>query len=275
VPGGTFYRSYDGVTTTPYDYTSQAYPATVSSFRLDKYPITLGRFRQFVAAWNAGWRPAAGSGKHGHLNGGLGLADSGGAGMYEAGWSAALEGSIATDDGNWTANLLCGAAATWTASAAGTERLPINCMLWQEAVAFCIWDGGFLPSEAEWNYAAAGGSEQRVYPWSSPPTSTAIDCSHSNYMPCGGVVNDVGHESPTGDGRWGHVDLAGNLLDLVLDYEANYANPCVDCAFKPWIGGDAMRGGYFGADASTAVASARSSGGGRIKIAGARCARIP
>jgi len=33
--------------------------------------------------------------------------------------------------------------------------------------AFCIWDGGFLAGEAEWNYAAAGGSEQRSYPWGS------------------------------------------------------------------------------------------------------------
>lgn len=41
-----------------------------------KYLITVGRFRQFVNAWFAGWRPAAGSGKHSHLNGGEGLANS-------------------------------------------------------------------------------------------------------------------------------------------------------------------------------------------------------
>ena len=59
VPGGTFDRSYDGV-----DFMDPNYPATVSDFYLDKYEITVGRFRQFV---NAGMGtqtspPAAGAG---------------------------------------------------------------------------------------------------------------------------------------------------------------------------------------------------------------------
>jgi hypothetical protein len=59
-------------------------------FRLDKYLVTVGRFRQFVAAWNggAGYFPAAGSGKHTHLKGGQGLENSGDPGTYETGWDA-------------------------------------------------------------------------------------------------------------------------------------------------------------------------------------------
>jgi formylglycine-generating enzyme required for sulfatase activity len=45
---GTFYRSYDGITS---GYTSQSSPATVSDFRLDNYEITVGRFKKFVAAF--------------------------------------------------------------------------------------------------------------------------------------------------------------------------------------------------------------------------------
>ena len=50
---------------------------------------------------------------------------------------------------------------------------------WYDAYAFCIWDGGFLPSEAELEYAAAGGSQQREYPWGS--TDPGTDSQHAIY----------------------------------------------------------------------------------------------
>ncbi len=159
VTGGTYYRTYANSGDGP---TGEADPATISGFRLDKYLVTVGRFRQFVAAWNKGYAPPAGSGKHTHLNGGLGLANAADPGTYEPGWDAAdWNSGIAPTD----ANLTSGTYNTWTATAGSQEKLPINNANWYEAYAFCIWDGGFLPSEAEFEYAAAGGSRQREYPW--------------------------------------------------------------------------------------------------------------
>jgi len=39
----------------------------------------------------------------------------------------------------------------------------INCITWYEAMAFCIWDGGYLPTEAEWD-ALRGGARTNGYP---------------------------------------------------------------------------------------------------------------
>ncbi len=285
VSGGAFYQRYDGVTS---GYTSEANPATISDFRLDKYDITVGRFRNFVTAWDGGWRPNDGAGKHAYLNGGSGLVATGGA--YEPGWDAANWTSLlATTPSEWDANLACSSTfATWTSSSADHEERAITCITWYEAYAFCIWDGGFLPSAAEWNYAAAGGDEQRVYPWSSPPSSASIDCSHANYkgasggmdyctLPGVGGVTDVGAESPNGDGRYGQADLVGNVWQWDLDYSGSLSATCNDCTDLTPASQRIFVGGSFGYDASALVSSYRwaaspSLRGGDV---GARCARAP
>jgi formylglycine-generating enzyme required for sulfatase activity len=54
------------------------------------------------------------------------------------------------------AALKCQMVPSWTDTAGANEALPMNCLTWYAAFAFCVWDGGFLPTEAEWNYAATG-----------------------------------------------------------------------------------------------------------------------
>jgi sulfatase modifying factor 1 len=289
VTGGTFYRTYDltdaGVANPPPDGgpTGEADPATVSSFRLDKYLVTVGRFRQFANAvlppdGGAGWLPAVGSGKHTHLNGGMGLANASEADAgvaYEMGWSSAM---VENDEATETiTDLTCGPYSTWTATAGSQEDFPINCVNWWQAYAFCIWDGGFLPSEAEWEYAAAGANQQREYPWGSTPPGTASQYAIYNV----GTVAPVG-TATLGAGLWGQLDLAGEVWEWNLDsYAATYADPCVDCANLTGTSTTnfrANRGGDIYSPAWYLVPSYRGDGNSpadRNYAIGFRCARTP
>jgi len=243
VTGGTYYRTYtsdsDG------GPTGEADPATVSSFRLDKYLVTVGRFRQFVRAWNngSGYMPAAGSGKHAYLNGGQGLANSGNPGTYETGWNAA-DWNNTTDIDPTTANLTSCSPSTWTDSTGSQENLPINCVNWYESYAFCIWDGGFLPSEAEWEYAAAGGTEQLAWPWGTmAPTGNQFAIYGGSESSTGVACIAPAGTATLGAGRWGQLDLAGEVYEWNLDWRSAYADPCTDCAYLTPTSNRVIRGG--------------------------------
>ena len=269
---------------------SGADPATISPFRLDKYQVTVGRFRQFVNAvllpdGGAAWVPAPGSGKHTHLNGGLGLVDVGasmdGGTAYEQGWDPSDDIYVAPDPSFLGADV----ASTWTDSPGNDENLPMNLANWPQAYAFCIWDGGFLPSEAEWEYVAAGGSEQREYPWGSmdPGASNQYAIYDCQYPDPGAMMcpDDVTNIAPVGTatlgaGRWGQLDLSGQLYDWILDYDANYVDPCVDCANLTGGAYRVIRGGVFNAGAGMPPdrAGFTPATNGNIYI-GFRCGRTP
>jgi formylglycine-generating enzyme required for sulfatase activity len=260
VPGGTYYRTYDppaedGGLTLAADGgpIGEADPATVSDFRLDNYLVTVGRFRQYVNYLaDGGASPTNGSGKHVHLNGGRGLVVvnaevDASAIQYEQGWYAPVPPPI---NENLKTSLVdngvslteCGPVnsadnTTWTLSPGSNENLPVGCVTWYEAYGFCIWDDGFLPSEAEWGYAAAGGSQQREYPWGATAPGTEnqyeIYCGEGEcyYEGAhdGGLVAPVGTSS-LGVGRWGQLDLAGEMKEWMLDFfNSEYADPCTDC----------------------------------------------
>jgi formylglycine-generating enzyme required for sulfatase activity len=278
VASGTYFRSYTAAKPTSY-----ADAATISAFRLDKYLVTVGRFRQFVNAWNAGYRPAQGAGKHSHLNAGQGLQNSAAAGGYEPGWDAARW--------NYTANLnpTCGSPAdTWTAAPSSQEKLPINCVDWWEAAAFCVWDGGFLPSEAEWEYAAAGGSEQRQYPWGATAPGMANqyaiygDGESACYYPSGTAANCAGiaNIAPVGfaakgAGRFGQLDLVGEVFEWNLDFYAKYA-ACTDCAYLGDTANRVMRGDLLNNQTTLSPANRFDVNPAfRAVNLGFRCARAP
>jgi formylglycine-generating enzyme required for sulfatase activity len=254
VPGGTFLRD-NGVV--------GVYTATVSDFRLDTYEISVGRFRQFFAAY-PGSRPAPGSGANPNN-------------PDDTGWDPAWDTSLPADQAALDADVqTCGATlGTWTA---GSDSLPMNCITWFEAYAFCIWDGGRLPTEAEWNYAAAGGDQQRHYPWSNPFDSEDIDDSLAVYEPSP-TAAVVGSRSPQGDARWGQADMAGNVWEWAQDWYrgGGYPDHCINCADLTDYSIRVIRGGDFYTGPINLLTSERlyHAPGQPDFGVGARCARRP
>jgi sulfatase modifying factor 1 len=205
VPGGTFgMREPD------------ALQASVSDFYLDRFEVTVGRFRRFLAAyeaWRAAGNPKAGAGANAHI------ADSG----WDTAWSASLPASAATYRS--TSGLLCNSLyPTWT-DASVHDTLPINCVSWYTAFAFCAWDGGRLPTETEYEYAEAGGAEDRTYPWGETPVPDNVDGTYATYNCLGdgtggctfADILPVGSK-PLGVAAFGQHDMGGSMREWVLDW---------------------------------------------------------
>jgi formylglycine-generating enzyme required for sulfatase activity len=103
------------------------------------------------------------------------------------------------------------------------EELPITCVSWETARAFCKFEGGDLPSEAFWEYAAGrvGKRSKTDYPWGNEPPpnceQTVIDrviegiCAHkgNGTRPVGSIGGDV---TPLG-----LQDMGGNVAEYTLD----------------------------------------------------------
>lgn len=105
---------------------------------------------------------------------------------------------------------------TW--ELADNDQLPINCVDWHQAEAFCLWSKKRLPTAQEWGWAAQGRDELRKYPWGNelPTCELAIldqdrddavtGCGRDRPWPVG--------SRPRGATRDGVLDMMGNLSEL-------------------------------------------------------------
>ncbi len=248
---------------------SPEHTAIVNTFYMDRFEVSVGRFRSFVDAYSGPFA-REGNGAHPRIPGG--------------GWRSAWNQKLPSTRNELVQRLNCQPAnVAWTDTPGAHENYPINCVDWYTAYAFCIWDGMRLPTEAEWEYAAAGGRENRMYPWGQEaPEATRANfiCRECTQL----TIFGVGRHS-AGAGFWGHEDMAGGVWEWVFDsYEEGWYSgrgfACDNCAnTEPNAGPDVQarvaRGGGWGSKSYSRLRSAHRGGtppDARTNDVGFRCA---
>lgn len=202
VEGGTFTL---GSNDAGYPASPEIQNVTVSSFTMDAHEVTVARFRRF---WSAG-HPSPSSP------------------VVYPGGAVPFEGTITEPDAT-PSNTQC----NWSSSAGSREAHPINCVGWATAMAFCVWDGGRLPTEAEWEFAArgrrlAGVPYPRAYPWGDerPMATPRGACDRAQVGECSGEDGAATRRVGSFAATEGLYDLIGNVQEWVADSPAEYNDP--------------------------------------------------
>jgi formylglycine-generating enzyme len=127
-----------------------------------------------------------------------------------------------------------------------SASLPVTGIRWEDAQAFCEWlssvDKGWqyrLPTEAEWECAARGGRENRMYPWGDELDRSRLNCSSD-------ALDEVGRHQ---QGAFSALfDIVGNAAEWVSDfYDKDYysRSPAYDPKGPPQGNEHVIRGGSF------------------------------
>ncbi len=226
IPGGTFILgAVEGEQPFVFDNEKWGHEARVESFVIASTAVSNGEFLQFVEAggyrdrscWSDEgwwWKQAVGA-------------------EHPVYWRREL-------DNSWLARRYDG----WTPIDSHAAIIHVN---WHEANAYCAWANRRLPTEAEWEYAAAAGAgnaPKRRYPWGDEPPSP--ERANLDFRGRGAID---ARALPAGDTPLGCRQMLGNVWEWTATefgpYPGFVPDPYKEYS-EPWFSGHkTLRGGAW------------------------------